>query len=210
MKHLVHKNQFIITMLALLIAFGGILKFSIDTDKEKNEKNQAKETSALTYEISDEDTLAEGEIFTDTEEEIEDPGEAIQVSATAGEENFIAKAKLNREQIRAKNKETLQAILDNKTVGEGSKKDAVKALVNLTKIAEEEEAIEMLLGAKGFSSVVVSIIGDSVDIILKMDGVTDAMRAQVEDIVKRKTDVPPENIVITPLRSEKYEKKKKD
>ena len=37
------------------------------------------------------------------------------------------------------------------------------------------------------------------DVVLDMGEVTDAKRAQVEDIVARKTEVAPENIVITPI-----------
>ena len=46
---------------------------------------------------------------------------------------------------------------------------------------------------------VVSITDDSCDVVLNMGEVTDAKRAQVEDIVKRKTNVSAENIIITPI-----------
>ena len=49
--------------------------------------------------------------------------------------------------------------------------------------------------------VVVSIIDDKADVVLNMGEVTDAKRAQVEDIVKRKTNVAAENIVITPIQN---------
>ena len=58
---------------------------------------------------------------------------------------------------------------------------------------------EMLLEAKGFTDVVVSITEDSCDVVLNMGEVTDAKRAQVEDIVKRKTNVSAENVIITPI-----------
>jgi len=47
--------------------------------------------------------------------------------------------------------------------------------------------------------VVVSITEESCDVVLNMGEVTDAKRAQVEDIVKRKTNISGENIVITPI-----------
>ena len=65
--------------------------------------------------------------------------------------------------------------------------------------AEKENAAEILLEAKGFSDVVVSITDNEADVVLNMGDVTDAKRAQVEDIVKRKTGISAENIVITPL-----------
>ena len=58
----------------------------------------------------------------------------------------------------------------------------------------------MLLEAKGFSNVVVSITDDSADVVLDMGkDATDAKRAQVEDIVKRKTNIAADKIVITPI-----------
>jgi stage III sporulation protein AH len=48
--------------------------------------------------------------------------------------------------------------------------------------------------------VVVSITDDSCDVVVNLEGITDAQRAQVEDIVKRKAGVSAENIVITPYQ----------
>ena len=59
----------------------------------------------------------------------------------------------------------------------------------------------MLLEAKGFTDVVVSITDNAVDVVLDMGDVTDAKRAQIEDIVKRKTNISAENIIITPIET---------
>ena len=72
-------------------------------------------------------------------------------------------------------------------------------MITLTDIAEKESNAEMMLEAKGFTDVVVSISEDACDVVLNMGDVTDAKRAQVEDIVKGKTGVAAENIVITPI-----------
>ena len=74
-----------------------------------------------------------------------------------------------------------------------------ESLIAMTDIAEREAAAEMLLEAKGFSDVVVSITEDNCDVVLNMGEVTDAKRAQVEDIVKRKTNIAADKIVITPI-----------
>ena len=72
-------------------------------------------------------------------------------------------------------------------------------MVAMTDIAEREAVAEMLLEAKGFSDVVVSITDDNCDVVLNMGEVTDTKRAQVEDIVKRKTNISADKIVITPI-----------
>ena len=106
---------------------------------------------------------------------------------------------LNREQIRSKNKETLLEIVNNNAISDELKQDAINKMIAMTDIAERENAAEMLLEAKGFTDVVVSITEDSCDVVLNMGEVTDAKRAQVEDIVKRKTNVSAENVIITPI-----------
>lgn len=131
---------------------------------------------------------------------IENPGEAVLTSSTVENLNFAAEVKLNREQIRSKNKETLLEMINNTSITEEQKQDAVNAMINLTDITEREAAAEMLLEAKGFTDVVVSITDNNVDVVLDMGEVTDAKRAQVEDIVKRKTNIMAENIVITPIQ----------
>lgn len=132
-------------------------------------------------------------------EEIENPGEAVLTSTGTANLDYAARMKLNREQIRSKNKEALLEIVNNTSVADNLKQDAVNKMVAMTDIAEREAAAEMLLEAKGFSDVVVSITDDNCDVVLNMGEVTDTKRAQVEDIVKRKTNISADKIVITPI-----------
>ncbi len=127
------------------------------------------------------------------EEEI--PGEAVFTS-TEGVA-VLSEAKLLKEQTRAKNKETLLEIINSAGLAQEQKQDAVNSMVAMTDIAEKESAAEILLEAKGFSDVVVSINDGMADVVVNAIDLTDAQRAQIEDIVKRKTEVPAENIIIS-------------
>lgn len=132
-------------------------------------------------------------------EEVMNPGETVFTSSTITNIDYASEMKLSREQIRSKNKETLLEIINNTAISDDVKQDAVNKMIAMTDIAERENAAEMLLEAKGFTDVVVSITDDSCDVVLNMGEVTDAKRAQVEDIVKRKTNISGEKIVITPI-----------
>jgi len=129
------------------------------------------------------------------------PGEAVLTSTTTSL-GFAAEAKVTREQIRSKNKETLLEIINNANITDDQKQNAINSMLALTDTAEREAAAELLLEAKGFADVVVSITDDTADVVLNMTEVTDAQRAQIEDIMKRKTGVSAENIVITPYSVE--------
>ena len=95
----------------------------------------------------------------------------------------------------------------NKTnIDEAAKQDALNQMVAMTDIAERENAAEMLLEAKGFTDVVVSITDNTADVVLDMGEVADAKRAQIEDIVKRKAGIEAENIIITPIQKNTAQK----
>ncbi len=140
------------------------------------------------------------EIAQENGQDVENPGEAVLTSGSAGNVDFASEVKLNREQVRSQNKESLLEIINNANIGEEQKQEALDAMIAMTDIAEREAAAEMLLQAKGFTDVVVSITDDSADVVLDMGEVTDAKRAQVEDIVKRKANVEAQNIIITPIQ----------
>ena len=102
----------------------------------------------------------------------------------------------------AKNKETLLEVINNTNISDAQKQEAIDSMVELTDIAEREAAAEILLEAKGFEDVVVSITDDQADVVVNMTDVDEAGRAQIEDIVKRKTGISGENIIITPVAAQ--------
>lgn len=149
----------------------------------------------MDMEVVDASGAAEGEVAGNTPEEGEIPGEAVFTS-TSGT-TVLSDAKLLKEQTRAKNKETLLEIIGSEGITDEQKQAAVDSMVEMTAIAEKEAAAEILLEAKGFKDVVVSINGDAVDVVVNAAALDDVMRAQIEDIVKRKTEVSAENIIIS-------------
>lgn len=217
------KNQIIITALALMIAAAGYVSYTYG-NKDDLAAATSQDVAEETYEISEEDALLEDDIFTDTEDpaldtaqtsedtaegvvsadaaeaSVENPGETVLTGTVLENVNFAVEMKMNREQVRSENKESLLAIIDSETLSDAQKQDAIDKMVELTDIVEKEAAAEMLLEAKGFTDVVVSMSSDGgADVVLDMGEVTDAKRAQIEDIVSRKTGVAAEHIVITPI-----------
>lgn len=207
MKRLFKKNQIIITTLAIMIAIAGYLNYSgkIFGDMDAKEANGNLANQEL-LDISDEGAETSGEIASQDHEvadgEVEGtPGEAVLTNGV------VAEAKITREQVRAKNKETLQSIIDNEKISEEQKKEAIAQMVHVTELAEKEAAVETLLASKGFQDTVVSLTDDAADIVVGNTELTDANLAQIEDIVVRKTEIPAANIVITPIHAGKGQEK---
>lgn len=201
MKKIYKKNQIIVTVLAILIVIAGYLKY---TDANFNNKN--KEVTNEIYESTygTDDILSNGEIASldenETGEAVEEttlqPGEAVMTSSKLTD--FIIQARIDREQIRSKNKETLLKVINDETVSDKEKTSAVEAMVEITKSSELENTIETLLEAKGFSNVIVTVSDNQVDVIIDEQEITDQKRAQIEETIKRKTDISADKIVITP------------
>ena len=198
MKKGSHKNQIIITTLALLLAVVGYISYD-NRDTFMNAKDVlSTEIEAVNGEA---DTQVSDEVAleTDSTEEILNAGETVLTSASTESEECVAQVKLGREQVRSKNKEALQKIIDDAGVSDEEKKSAVDAMVKLTENAQMEEDAQMMLEAKGFKNAVVSLSDDCCDVIVGKEDVTDEKRAQIEDIIKRKTNIGASNIVISTM-----------
>lgn len=222
MKNMIKKNQVMITALAIMIAVAGYLNFAGTkvTDEEIMTVNGEIETDDLgnlafaqedvdysaLLDISDEDieqastdipSLDSDVEVTSTDMMAQDdvPGEAV--FTTASGMSGLSGAKLQKEQTRAQNKEMLLEIINNANISESQKQEAVNSMISMTDIAEKETAAEILLEAKGFADAIVSIDGDSVDVVVNTEELTEAQRAQIEDIVIRKTGVSADAIIIS-------------
>lgn len=198
MKKLLKKNQFVVTFLAVLIAVAGYLNYANNLDKKK----EAKQVDNNTYEsVYSEDSLLtdNSDIESLDEEETVEPGEAVLTNGTSLS-SYMVQARLNREQTRSKNKETLLEIINNNDISKKEKKSAIKSMVKITENSEIENNIETLLKAKGFSEVIVTINEEQADVVLADTEVSDDKRAQIEDIIKRKTNLKAEDIIITPAK----------
>lgn len=209
MKRVLKKNQIIITALAIMIAVAGYINYRdlvSKNDKDTKVSNVSLslgETDAQTGDLLSND--AEPDDFSVT-----DPGATVLTGGTTGgsstgtstkQSDFIISAKLDREQVRAANKESLLDIINNSELDEASKSEAVSRMIALTDMAEREAAAELLLEAKGFTDVIVSITDEQADVVVYRASLSDTERAQIEDIIKRKSGVSVENITISAVSS---------
>ena len=185
----IKKNQVIITALAIMIAVAGYINYTgnlSDIISVKNTKEASSDANS--------DEIVNNDAEPD-DQSLEEPGTVILTSGGVSS-SVISEAKLNREQVRAKSKETLLNIINNNEISEENKAAAVNELAQITEYSEKEIASELLLEAKGFGDVVVSIANGSVDVVVNTTSITDSQRAQIEDIVKRKTGLPASKITI--------------
>ena len=213
-KPVFKKNQMIITALAAMIAVAGYLNYSgTRLDESLLSANSSAvedvEDGSLAQDISAEDLYAEdreGEsadiesLDEDVDLAEENVGQTVLANSTVGV-GLVSEAKVTREQTRSRNKEMLMELINSTNVTDEQKQNAINEMVQMTDIAEKELAAETLLVAQGCEEAVVSINDSCADVVVSSTQVSDSQRAQIEDIVKRKTGIEAANITITPVKT---------
>lgn len=207
-KKQLKKNQIVIAALTVLLGVAGYINFSgnaldLASGEKKDDKSGVTESAFAETELGEtageitiEDMEAGENIELNSDEE--NIGEAVLTSVDTAATNVI-NIKLNREQNRSKTKEYYLEIINNDGMDEAGVQSATDAYIKLTEDMEKESEAEAILSAKGFGNAIVSIGEDSVDVIIDKSDLTDVEKAQIEDIVVRKTGCEVNQIIITTI-----------
>ena len=193
----IKRNQVVVTALAVMIAAAGYLNF------QESRGSQGNQTALQLTEEGDVTALIEHSALPDDVDtaETEGDGAAVFVSAnTAESAAYFAEAKLDREQSRAKQKDILNDMLENKNISQEQKEKCTESMMELQQRIEKETAAEAMIESKGFREAYVRMDDDTVDVVVDKDKLTDAEVAQIEDIVKRKTGMETSKIRISTLQ----------
>lgn len=217
MRRVSGKNRLAIIALAVMIGVAGYMSFADAGKDKKTKKNGKEQVEVISYDEvagSDSKNVADGSenIAADEAQDTDDGlsedmelngpeeeiGDAVLTSASAkAVTNNMASVKLTREQNRSKSRETLMDIIGDEALSDEAKKEAADTYVRLNDTIEMETDIETVLAAKGYTDVVVTIGDESVDVTLGAAELDDAERAQIEDIVTRKTGYNISNVAIS-------------
>ena len=106
MKKVFTRNQVVITSLAVLIAIAGYVSYDKKNSNEEDLVVANTDVLISNQEVDETDGLGDTEWM--ELDEIENPGETILTNADVTVNDYAAGVKLNREQVRSKNKEILQ------------------------------------------------------------------------------------------------------
>ena len=200
----IKRNQVVVTALAVMIAAAGYLNF------QESRGSAGEQTALQLTEEGDVTALVDYSALPDDADTAElDPitgettgdGAAVFVSAnTADSSSYFAEAKLDREQSRAKQKDILNDMLENKNISQEQKDKCTESMMELQQRIEKETAAEAMIESKGFKEAYVRMDDNTVDVVVDKDKLTDAEVAQIEDIVKRKTGMETSKIRISTLQ----------
>ncbi len=130
--------------------------------------------------------------------------ESLEVSAKPVDEEEAYFINLRKERQTSRNDAigSLEEVIAKENLSVEEKKTAADKMAELALRSEKEGAIETLLKAKGFSSVV-AVMGDTdINVIVKSDGLLPSETAQIQDAVTSHTDFSIANIKIIAMTEE--------
>lgn len=121
---------------------------------------------------------------------------SVDTSVYAGT-NYFASFRENRENVRAKELEYIDAIISDQRTDAETLKDAQEQKIEIVNNMEKEFTVESMLIAKGFRDAAVTLHQGSVNVIVGSEPLTAEQAAQILDIVLRETDVNAENVKVS-------------
>lgn len=218
----IKKNQVIIAVMTVALGIAGYINFSGNTlnladgtDATGSAEMVFNEEASNEHIVLEEDMYVEGEGYDEgyadelySEAEIgeddymelnsdtDEIGEAVLTSVDTVS-NALVTAKINREQVRSRTQEAYLSVINGESSDGISVEDATEAYLKLAENMGKEADAETVLAAKGYQNAVVAIGENSVDVIIEKPELDDVSRAQIEEVVVRKTGCTVDQVVIS-------------
>ncbi len=121
------------------------------------------------------------------------------VSSTG--DGYFDKARQNRAAARGEALELLEDMLDDVKVTDEIRREVLERTAQIARAIEQESDIESLIVAKGFGDCVVYIDGENANVVVQAESLTSQQALQITEIVVDQSDVPAQNVKISPVIS---------
>ena len=121
---------------------------------------------------------------------------AEEVGKDANGDSYFAEVVLSRSQARDEAIEVLSGVMNSDTAVAEMKADAEAQINRIARDMENEANIEALITSKGLGECVAVISGDTANVVVKIDGMTEAQVSQISEIVYEQRGIIPANLKI--------------
>lgn len=216
------KNQVVIYVIALMLVAAGYLNYTADGGNSI----QANSDPEVTYQeniadigdatlvnsnevqegalVDNDEAFSGGTVGVENEnnnnndESNQNEEQMTKEVSSENVDEYFSKSKLERDNMYSQMLETYQNIVNSSTVSDEQRNIATQ---EITKINNTKNAImicENILGTKGLDKNVVFVNGDSVSVVVKVDGgLAENQVAQIQNIISREMGTEIQNINIT-------------
>lgn len=177
------RKQIVVLSLVLMLVIAGYLQISYNSQ------------------FAVEDPAQSGDaVYVDNQEVTTgETAENAQEAVTASKEtnNYFAQTKMDRENTRGEDIETIKSITSDQLTSKEAKAKAQEKMLQIVEINQKEANIESLIKGKGFSDAIAMFADDgSIDILVKAPAISKADVAKIADIAVRQGNVPFDKVVI--------------
>ena len=204
MKKVLKRNQIVISVIAVMLIAAGYMNYTTNikqtldtaalTDSEKY-AGLGDATLVSSSNVDEENKIEENKI---EENKIEENQVQTSVKADENQElQYFAESRLEREKMYSQMIESYQKILQNTAISEAQREIAQNEIKKINDIKNSIMIAENLIKNKGIEDVIIFINGESVNIIVKANDLSQEQIAQVQNIVTRELKVEIENIHIS-------------
>ena len=111
----------------------------------------------------------------------------------------VLEFRTEREQLRARQRSELNDIIYNSAADAETVRLAQRQLMDLMTCEAQETNLEGVLRARGFSDALVTVQGDSVNVLVRGEALNQSQSAMILDAVLRETGVTGGNVKIIPI-----------
>lgn len=226
MKNIIKKNQIVVFVIGLMIIAAGYLSYTNNESNnstletgviaDSEEMASIGDAKLVSANVAEENVIANSitennsgnNIPTNSNEIVNNINETNTNSistntisntvetATITVDEYFTNSRLERDTMYSERIENYQDILNNSNVSEAQKKTAQEEIIKLN---NEQNAImiaENLIKTKGIEDLVIFINGESINVIVKGDGLEKEEIAQIQNIITRELEADIANIHI--------------
>jgi len=202
------RNQLIILIISLMLITAGYLNFTarsnnsnaVTTSENVAELGDATLVSS-TADNQQTNTIADNTAGVDTTDNTSTASSNTaadnQTNASAANDDYFTKSRLDRDAMYSQMLETYQNIYNDTNSNADDKNQALQQIAAITNVKNEIMIAENLITAKGFDDVVIFVNNNSTSVVVKGSDLTPEQIAQIQNIVSRELNVQIENIHIS-------------
>ena len=168
----IKKNQILASMVVLMLVVAGYLNYTYDPTKDYDMEL----TGIMTSNLGDAYLVDN----TGINSNIEDIQRKVEASAkVTTSEEYFATTRMDRENSFAEQLETYQSILTNTSISDEQKKFAQEEITRINNTKNAIVIAENLIRLKGFEDVVILVNGDSVNVVVMSESLSESEVTQI-------------------------------
>lgn len=121
-------------------------------------------------------------------------------ATSANSSDYFVKAKQSRQEARQEALDIIRDLMNDVKANQQTQQQALEKAAAIAAAVEQESKIESLVKAKGFTDCIAYIEGDSCNIVVRSNGLSEAGALQITDIVTSQSKIKAQNVKIVTVK----------